>query len=167
MKYKYQKGFTLIELVVVVSILALLAMMAMGPFINAGEKATIAADNNDSVVIVKTLNTYNTLTGGLCTSNTDLLDGTTGALWLASLRITTDPSQVDGMVVLGPVDINLGILIEQPRLTALLSKVTIEYDASKSIWVAHRGGVPIGPYNEPPAMEYDGLYLAELTVEQY
>jgi len=60
---KHQQGFTLLELLVVITLLAVLSVGALVAYENVGENAESAAAANSNVTIDSAIRTYRSITG--------------------------------------------------------------------------------------------------------
>lgn len=91
-----KRGFTLVELLVVVVVLAVLAAIVLPKFMDSGSRSKESAQKSDLKIIRNAVQLFYTDTGYYPSTLTDLTrdDGTTAKIWNgtaeASLTTTTD-----------------------------------------------------------------------------
>jgi type IV pilus assembly protein PilA len=85
-KMKCQKGFTLIELMVVIAIIGILAAIAIPKFANATDSAQIAKAHGDLAAIDTAISVYQASHSGVLPNNTrDLTSTTNGGPYIATI----------------------------------------------------------------------------------
>ena len=122
---KNKKGFTLVELIVVIGILLTLAALGMMALSNIGEQARHAANRSDAEMIARAINTYNALVGPthrvlLATGANSLaivLPEPAAGATIATLNLTAGPT------VGSPVTIDLGADIDASRRAEIIARL--------------------------------------------
>jgi len=114
------KGFTLVELIIVVAIIAVLSVVAVVAYGNISGQAKEAALASDANVVIRALNTYNALSGSPIT-------GLTAGSDLDTMRGLKLVKGTHG------VDMQLGVTLTQDRLDEVIG--VIEYNAASKMWI--------------------------------
>ena len=112
------KGFTLVELIVVIAIIAVLSVIAVVAYTNISSQAETAAIGSDANTVIRALNTYNALTTGTPIT-------TAGGVTVAALQTLALTAEDDG------VTMQLGVTITADRLADVLPKI----DYVDNMWV--------------------------------
>jgi type IV pilus assembly protein PilA len=83
---KNQKGFTLIELIVVIAIIAILAAVAVPSYIGMQDRATQGVDIANATTIASAINFHNATQ----TSNTTKIVGDSGKIEVGDVEVTAE-----------------------------------------------------------------------------
>lgn len=96
---KNKKGFTLVELIVVVAVLAILAAVAIPTIIGLNDKATAAVEKSNAATICSAINVHNAATTGTKITSSNFPDTLT-----ALNALLTDNSENFGVTITGTAD---------------------------------------------------------------
>ena len=123
---KNRKGFTLIELIVVIGILVVLSVLAAVAYGNLTQDSRDAANNADAAVIARSLNTFNAITDDAPV--TALADSGAMITQLQSMNVSNDGSTPFS----GVINLNCNVAVDTDRADDIFARLT--YDATLGMW---------------------------------